>query len=49
MRRALLSLGMLGLLACAAASGFLKGDTSSIVSGVAESTTTVVGSEAKNS
>ena len=43
MRRALLSLGMLGLLACAAASGFMKGDTSSIVSGVAESTTTVVG------
>jgi len=34
---------MLGLLACAAASGFMKGDTSSIVSGVAESTTTVVG------
>ena len=43
MRRALLSLAMIGLLACAAASGFMKGDTSSIVNGVAESTTTVVG------
>ena len=43
MKRALLSLAMIGLLACAAASGFMKGDTSSIVSGVAESTTTVMG------
>ncbi len=43
MRRALLSLGAVGLAACAAASGLMRGDTSSIVSGVAESTTTVVG------
>lgn len=43
MRRALLSLGAIGLAACAAASGLMKGDTSSIISGVTESTTTVVG------
>ncbi len=43
MRRALLSLGALGVLACSAAAGFMKGDTNSIVSGIAESTTTVVG------
>ena len=43
MKRLLLSLGALGLVACAAASGFMKGDTSSIISGVTESTTTVVG------
>ena len=43
MRRLLLSLGALGLVACAAASGFMKGDTNSIISGVAESTTTVMG------
>jgi beta-barrel assembly-enhancing protease len=42
-KRLLLSLGALGLVACAAASGFMKGDTSSIISGVTESTTTVVG------
>jgi Zn-dependent protease with chaperone function len=42
-KRFLLSLGALGLVACAAASGFMKGDTNSIISGVAESTTTVVG------
>jgi hypothetical protein len=34
---------MLGLLACAAASGFMKGDTSSIISGVAESSNTMLG------
>jgi len=39
MKRVLLSLAMLGLLACAAASGLMKGDTSSIISGVTESTT----------
>ena len=43
MKRLLLSLGALGLAACAAASGFMKGDTSSIISGVTESTTTVMG------
>jgi Peptidase family M48 len=43
MRRALLSLSMVALVACAAASGIMRGDTSSIVSGVAESTTTMVG------
>ena len=43
MKRVLLSLAMVGLVACAAASGFMKGDTSSIVSGVAESSTTVIG------
>jgi len=43
MKRALLSLAMIAFVACAAASGFMKGDTSSIVSGVAESTTTVMG------
>ena len=43
MKRLLLSSGALGLVACAAASGFMKGDTSSIINGVAESTTTVVG------
>jgi peptidase M48-like protein len=42
-KRFLLSLGAAGLMACAAASGFMKGDTNSIISGVAESTTTVVG------
>jgi predicted Zn-dependent protease len=42
-KRLLLSSGALGLVACAAASGFMKGDTSSIINGVAESTTTVVG------
>ena len=42
MRRAL-SLSMVALVACAAASGIMRGDTSSIVSGVAESTGTVVG------
>ncbi len=43
MRRLLLSLAALGLAACAAASGFMKGDTGSIVNGLAESTGTVVG------
>lgn len=43
MRRALLSLGALALAACSAAAGFMKGDTNSIVTGLADSTTTVVG------
>ena len=43
MRRLLLSLGAGSLVACAAATGFMRGDTNSIVSGIAESTTTVVG------
>jgi len=42
-RRTLLSLGALGLVACSAAAGFMKGDPSSIATGLAESTTTVVG------
>jgi Zn-dependent protease with chaperone function len=42
MKRALLSLAMVALVACAAASGFMKGDTNSIISGVTESTGTVV-------
>lgn len=42
MRRLLLSLGVLALVACSAAAGFMKGDPNSIVSGLAESTGTVV-------
>jgi len=42
-RRLLLSLGTLALVACSAAAGIMRGDTGSIVSGLADSTTTVVG------
>ena len=43
MKRLLLSLAALALVACGAAAGFMKGNPNDIARGLSDSTTTVVG------